>query len=385
MTVKPTQFLPAETAAPDELAREMSLVRAAPHVTGVLDALEGFVAILNRRRQIVFLNRPFADFLRARGVSSGLGARMGDALDCVNVARGAVCGTTAACRLCGGAQALAGALSGRREVRELRLRTGAPGHDLNVQVGATPFELEGVPLIMLSISDLSDQQRRRVLERIFFHDITNTASGIRGWAEQMTLGEPEEAVRECAPRVQGGAERLLDEIAAQRDLTAAESGELRPRFTRVRARALLLQAAQLCERVPAGQGKSVVLADGPEAELESDPVLLGRVLTNLIKNALEAEPAGAQVVVSSHSENGKVVFRVRNRTAMPESVQRQVFQRSFSTKGPDRGLGTYGARLLTERYLSGTIRFESGGETGTLFEAAYPVAGPGDGRSVAKG
>ena len=57
----------------------------------------------------------------------------------------------------------------------------------------------------------------------------------------------------------------------------------------------------------------------------------------------------------------------------PREVQLQVFQRSFSTKGENRGLGTYSIRLLTERYLKGQVSFTSSPETGTIFTAAYPL------------
>jgi len=48
-------------------------------------------------------------------------------------------------------------------------------------------------------------------------------------------------------------------------------------------------------------------------------------------------------------------------------TQLQVFNRSFSTKGKNRGLGTYGAKLLTERYMGGKISFASHEGEGTTF------------------
>jgi len=53
-------------------------------------------------------------------------------------------------------------------------------------------------------------------------------------------------------------------------------------------------------------------------------------------------------------------------------VQLQVFQRSFSTKGPGRGIGTYSIRLLVSRYLRGTVDFESSKEQGTTFRVHLP-------------
>jgi len=49
-----------------------------------------------------------------------------------------------------------------------------------------------------------------------------------------------------------------------------------------------------------------------------------------------------------------------------------LFQRSFSTKGEGRGLGTYSIKLYTERYLKGTVSFSSAEGEGTVFRVRYP-------------
>jgi CheY-like chemotaxis protein len=53
-------------------------------------------------------------------------------------------------------------------------------------------------------------------------------------------------------------------------------------------------------------------------------------------------------------------------------VQLQIFQRSFSTKGSGRGLGTYSIKLLAERYSKGRVSFATSPEEGTVFSAACP-------------
>ena len=58
---------------------------------------------------------------------------------------------------------------------------------------------------------------------------------------------------------------------------------------------------------------------------------------------------------------------------MPKRVQLQIFQRSFSTKGNGRGLGTYSMKLFTEKYLQGRVSFESTEEEGTTFMAMMPI------------
>ena len=117
-----------------------------------------------------------------------------------------------------------------------------------------------------------------------------------------------------------------------------------------------------------------MLADDSLAvNLFSDPVLLERVLGNMIKNALEATPSNGTVTVGCGPIQGGVQFWVHNPTDMPRDVQLQVFQRAFSTKGKGRGFGTYGIKLLAERYLQGGIGFESVEAEGTTFWISLPV------------
>ena len=106
--------------------------------------------------------------------------------------------------------------------------------------------------------------------------------------------------------------------------------------------------------------------------LQSDHTLLLRVLGNMLKNALEASAPGEIVTLGTECAEDQVVFWVRNPAFMPREVQLQVFKRSFSTKGPGRGIGTYSIRLLVTRFLQGSVDFESSQEHGTTFRARLP-------------
>jgi len=58
---------------------------------------------------------------------------------------------------------------------------------------------------------------------------------------------------------------------------------------------------------------------------------------------------------------------------MPEEIQSQVFQRSFSTKAKSgRGIGTHSMKLLGERYLGGRVEFLSDEAAGTTFSITLP-------------
>ncbi len=82
---------------------------------------------------------------------------------------------------------------------------------------------------------------------------------------------------------------------------------------------------------------------------------------------------GGQVVIRCEDQGRQVAFHVDNPTVMPEQVRLQVFQRSFSTKGADRGLGTFSMKLFGERYLGGRVDFTSHEADGTVFSLRLPV------------
>ncbi|NOQ22671.1 MAG: GHKL domain-containing protein [Candidatus Aegiribacteria sp.] len=96
----------------------------------------------------------------------------------------------------------------------------------------------------------------------------------------------------------------------------------------------------------------------------------------MVKNALEAAAAGEQVHISCKRHASSAVFSVHNSDYMHDSIQFQVFQRSFSTKGKDRGIGTYSMKLFGEKYLNGKVWFSSTEDEGTTFYLSLPLTYP---------
>ena len=107
----------------------------------------------------------------------------------------------------------------------------------------------------------------------------------------------------------------------------------------------------------------------------TDPVLLKRVLLNLLKNAVEASKPNQQVQIGfKTANNNEVIISVKNDTIMTQDIQLQIFQRSFSTKGEARGIGTYSIKMFTEQYLGGKVSFVSNSTEKTVFWISLPMA-----------
>jgi signal transduction histidine kinase len=372
-----TMFAPAERANAPQLAADVALFQSYALLQDFFAAVPEMFVVLNEQRQIVFANQALLRALRCGSIDDVAGRRLGEALQCIHAAQGpdprGNCGTTEFCRECGAVRAVLSSLRGAEDVQECRIAL-EDGNALDLRVSARPMQREGRRFVLFAIEDISHEKRRRVLERIFFHDILNTAGGMLGVAELLRTGSVEE-VADFKDMVALLANSLVDEIRAQQMLIAAERGELALETERVKSLTLLCELRSMYINHDVCIGR--LLEVDPHAELivfTSDARLLRRVVGNMIKNALEGAAPGDTVTLSCRAQEGGVEFAVHNPGAMPRSVQLQVFQRSFSSKGDGRGLGTYSMKLLSERYLQGRVSFTSTPADGTTFRAWYPLA-----------
>ncbi|MCP5062827.1 MAG: HAMP domain-containing histidine kinase [Ignavibacteriae bacterium] len=145
-------------------------------------------------------------------------------------------------------------------------------------------------------------------------------------------------------------------------------------MTKLFTKDILEEVLLLYEKHILTEGKELIIESGcPDIIIETDRTILRRVLGNLTKNALEACHEGETVSISCSEDDSKVTFSVKNPNYIPRNIQLQIFQRSFSTKGKGRGIGTYSVKLLTEKYLNGSVNFESSKIDGTKFMVTYPI------------
>jgi hypothetical protein len=342
-----------------------------------LESLAAPLAIVDARRAVIFANKAFLDLAGADGLKDACGSRPGEILRCINAGNG--CGDGEACGFCGARGAIAETQgTGKPAARECHITVGATGrpqaHDLLVRTA--PFEIDGCPYVMVSLSDISDQKRRAALERIFFHDMLNTASSFRVSLDLLGRADLSEERRQALlERLSAVCDTLEEEIQGQKLMLSAENGTLRPQRNLIESRELALQVTRQAEGLPAAHGRCLAIAPFSERiTFISDDALVKRILGNMVKNALEASPDDAVVTVGfrRHADS-QVAFSVHNTSFMDTPVQLQVFKRYFSTKGDGRGLGTWGMKLLAEEYLGGSVSFTSCAETGTTFWLTLPL------------
>ena len=368
-----TEYLPAERASKEDLQRQSQRFSDAPSqlLRRILDAVPEILIVLNKERQIVFSNQSLALFLGLKNDAALFGLRPGEAMNCIHAFESEYgCGTTEFCRECGVARSILTSRQGQATNQECRI-TRKSGEALDLQVWATPFSVGDEQFTIFIATDTSHEKRRRVLERIFFHDIANVTQGQRLLVDLLQTGSLE--CDNSIDTLDSITTRLTDEIDAQRELVAAENQELIIHPTPIDAMKLLREIVSVYNQHEARQGRHIrVDTFTQDIKIVSDRTLLRRVIVNMVKNALEACNPGETVTLGCKARGEEIEFWVHNPTSMPRHIQLQVFQRSFSTKGAGRGLGTYSMKYLSERYLKGNVSFTTSPEGGTTFSARYP-------------
>ncbi len=373
---KETKFAPAERLDEAAIYRQSRLILDQELLSELYEAVMNAVVIVNEYRQIVYCNQHFALLTGSDNPVEIYGMRIGEAVGCVHSdEEEGGCGTAEACAVCGAANAILDGQQGRLRVREASIRKQDGSQDINIELKASPLQQNGESFVILAINDINDRFRRQALERIFFHDLMNTASGLKMLSEQIADNCGDATIAPFRDRLQNGVSYLMEEIREQRSLLAAETEALELSPKPCRSIRLLEDLAGFYRNFEMAEEKEIVIEEDSEnIAFKTDPALVFRVIGNMVKNALEASGPGQRVAMAcSRAEDG-LLFSVHNPAYMPRKVQLQIFHRSFTTKAAGRGLGTYSMKLLTEHYLMGRIWFSSTRKNGTCFRLWLPFA-----------
>jgi len=216
---------------------------------------------------------------------------------------------------------------------------------------------------------------REDVDRIMRHDLKSPLNPVVGFSELMsTDANITEKQKEWLGFIHQSGLKMLEMINRSLDLFKMERGSYNYQPSLFDLPGLIRRTIKDLQMIGEGKGVGIKLTGEP-VSIYGDETLCYSMLSNLVKNALEAAPGGTEVGISVVEEAGQVVTRIHNQGAVPEQI-RDAFFEKYTTAGKKggTGLGTYSARLMAETML-GEISMASGEEQGTTITVKLPGEG----------
>ena len=114
----------------------------------------------------------------------------------------------------------------------------------------------------------------------------------------------------------------------------------------------------------AGAREVSVRLRGPNRVTRGDRLRLKQAVANVLRNAIEAEPARSEVDVALSTDSGVLGLSVRDRGAGLSSTARErLFEPLFTEKSDGLGMGRFVARAIVEAHGGQIV--VAGAEPGT--------------------
>ena len=208
------------------------------------------------------------------------------------------------------------------------------------------------------------------------HDLRNMLSSAHIISDRLAMAE-DPTVKRFAPKLIISLDRAISFLTATLKFGRAE--EAPPMRERLPLKDI---AEEVIEAAALQASSRVVLFNHvpPGLLIDADREHLIRVLTNLLRNAVQAletaDPAvEGRVIVSSWREGAVVVVEVKdNGPGIPERVRPRLFE-AFQSAAKPGGVGL-GLAIAAEliRAHGGEIRLQSTGPEGTVFHVTLPDA-----------
>lgn len=203
------------------------------------------------------------------------------------------------------------------------------------------------------------------------HDLRQPLHALSLFSAALTLRGADGTTGEIAGHIDKALGSLSTLVDSLLDISKLDAGAVTPELRRVNVKALL-EGIEADYR-PLARDKGLAFSVAPvEAHVQTDPVLLERVVRNLVDNAFKYTAAGS-VSLEAELNEGSVRIAVRDTgPGIPETERERIFEEFYQVGNPERdrgkglGLGLAIVRRLA-RLLGLEVQLESQPGRGSTF------------------
>lgn len=254
-------------------------------------------------------------------------------------------------------------------------------------IGFAVFMLSPAVVIARRLaSALNAEERNRTLEenarlredveRMSRHDMRTPLNSILGASRLLRdEGKLSREQRELVDVVQQAGTRMVEMVNLSLGLFRMETGSYEFRPQAVDLREVLTRVLVDLHSYAEAAGVTVHLQGSGRTTIyvRAEEPLAYSVLANLVKNAVEATPAGGAVTLALQPGD-PVVVTVHNPGEVPPDVAERFFEKYVTGgKSGGTGLGTYSARLMA-RAQEGEVQMRTSAAEGTTLSVSLPAA-----------
>jgi signal transduction histidine kinase len=229
-------------------------------------------------------------------------------------------------------------------------------------------QVASLAAMLLRNAILLDEAKEANRARVEFvnmavHELRAPLGVVQGYLAMLDEGDVEisASAARLVKTMRSKAAEMSTAVDEMLSMARLESQSLPVSIVEVDVGRLLDEAAQRGQGRAALRGGSVTVEPGGSVAVGADVSWAGRVLDNLVNNAVAYSDEPPQVVLSAQADATVVQVRVRdNGRGIPPELHERVFERFFRVEptGSGTGLGLYISRGLAQA-MGGSLVLES--------------------------
>ena len=210
------------------------------------------------------------------------------------------------------------------------------------------------------------------------HDLRQPLHTLSLYSAALKLHAPDGATGEIASHINKALASLSALVDSLLDISKLDAGAVQPELQNVRLRTLSERIEADYRPLANGKGLEFHVA-APDILIETDPVLLERLVRNLVDNAFKYTAAG-NVTLAAEPDRSRVRISVRDTgPGIPVDERERIFEEFYQIGNPERdrvqGLGLGLAIVQRLAHLLGLeLTLESEPGRGSIFAVTVPLA-----------
>ena len=244
---------------------------------------------------------------------------------------------------------------------------------------------EGTTTHYITVKDDITQKKelerlKEDFERIMRHDLKSPLTAIIGYPDLLLKSDLTIRQKKMVQYLQSAGQTMQQIIDSYLDMAKMEAGTYELNAVPLDISEILMTVLANLEPLASSKKIDFELTVNQQPASDDEPVsvigeelLCYSLLSNLIKNAIEASPDDLEVRIDIVPMSTAVDIRISNQGVVSEKIRQRFFDKYTTTgKSEGTGLGTYSAKLMAE-IQGGSITMQTSDEEGTTITVVLPA------------